>query len=203
VIIEPYLYFEVDNKPYKIAKDAYRNEEIFAMGTIEYDNEPDELEAVERDGNSLGARAELALIAWNTAVDHPFGVGLNNFALVGGVYAHSNYLEILADTGFLGLLIYYGIYLLVIVKAGKLWLRYKYSSMPKALVLSILALAVMDIANVSYYEKSTWIFLVIVIATTETLRRQIASSLSQNKKHRRRRRRKVVDRRSRAATGST
>jgi ATP-dependent metalloprotease FtsH len=36
VVKEPYLYFEVDEKPYKIAKDAYSNEEIFSLGVVTY-----------------------------------------------------------------------------------------------------------------------------------------------------------------------
>ena len=37
VIKEPYLYFEANNQKYKIAKDAYSNEELFSLGVIEYD----------------------------------------------------------------------------------------------------------------------------------------------------------------------
>ncbi len=36
LIKEPYLYFELDNKHYKIAKDAYTHQEIFDLGRVEY-----------------------------------------------------------------------------------------------------------------------------------------------------------------------
>ena len=36
VIDEPYLYFSIENKNYKILKEAYSNEEIFNLGIIEY-----------------------------------------------------------------------------------------------------------------------------------------------------------------------
>jgi ATP-dependent metalloprotease FtsH len=42
-IKEPYLYFEVKGKNYKIAKDAYSNEEIFSLGRIEYYKNSDKL----------------------------------------------------------------------------------------------------------------------------------------------------------------
>ncbi|CAA6815424.1 MAG: Cell division protein FtsH (EC [uncultured Sulfurovum sp.] len=36
LIKEPYLYFEVDGKNYKIAKEAFSNEELFSLGKIAY-----------------------------------------------------------------------------------------------------------------------------------------------------------------------
>ena len=43
VIKEPYLYFEIDAVKYKIAKDAYTNKEIFALGRVQYDEDSSEL----------------------------------------------------------------------------------------------------------------------------------------------------------------
>jgi len=43
LIKEPYLYFEVDKKGYKIAKDAFSNEEIFAFGKVHYYEDSTEL----------------------------------------------------------------------------------------------------------------------------------------------------------------
>ena len=39
----PYLYFSVEDENYKILKDAYSNEEIFALGLIEYHQDRSEL----------------------------------------------------------------------------------------------------------------------------------------------------------------
>lgn len=36
---EPYLYFKVDNQSYKIAKEAFSRDEIFALGKVEYHGE--------------------------------------------------------------------------------------------------------------------------------------------------------------------
>ena len=58
-------------------------------------------------------REELMKFAINLWINHPiFGVGLNNFSIfqtVGGsgYYAHNNYLEILADLGIIGFMLYY------------------------------------------------------------------------------------------------
>ena len=43
VIKEPYIYFEASDKQYKIAKDAYSNEELFALGKVEYAQESSDL----------------------------------------------------------------------------------------------------------------------------------------------------------------
>lgn len=129
-------------------------------------------EAVERSGQSIADRMGLAKMAWNLANEYPFGVGLDNFAVFSGVYAHSNYLELLATTGFIGMFLYYVIYAFLMTKTLKLWARLKDNGLPKALALGVIVLALMDVANVSYYTKPVWIFLIIIIATTELLRRQ-------------------------------
>jgi ATP-dependent metalloprotease FtsH len=38
-INEPYLYFETDEKQYKIAKEAFSNDEIYALGVVAYHDE--------------------------------------------------------------------------------------------------------------------------------------------------------------------
>ena len=42
-IKEPYLYFKLEENHYKVAKEAYTNEEIFALGRIEYHEDSSEL----------------------------------------------------------------------------------------------------------------------------------------------------------------
>jgi len=39
---EPYLYFKVDDQPYKIAKEAFSSDEIFALGKVQYHGEATE-----------------------------------------------------------------------------------------------------------------------------------------------------------------
>ena len=133
--------------------------------------------AVERSGESLRDRMGLAIAAWETANDAPLGVGLDNFGLIAGVYAHSNYLELLATTGFPGLVLYYLAYLMMTIKAFKLWRRAPGMAQPKALLLGVAVLALMDIQNVSYYFKSVWLYLAILIGATEIFRRQLVASI--------------------------
>ncbi len=152
--------------------------EDFVNLFVKNDNE----DAVERSGSSLEDRMGLALMAWNIANQHPFGVGLDNFSVFSGVYAHSNYLELLATTGFIGLVLYYLSYGIITLKSLKMWTHIQRNGLPKALALGIFTLALMDIANVSYYVKPVWIFLVIIIGTAEVLRRQASQLMGRKRR---------------------
>ncbi len=135
---------------------------------------------VERSGESLDARLGLAKMAWQTAQNYPFGVGLDNFSEFSGVYAHSNYLELLATTGFPGLIIYYLCYFFIVFKAMQIWLRFPHMATPKAIILGVAVLGLMDIQNVSYYVKTVWLFLAILIATLEILHRKTIVAANQH-----------------------
>ncbi len=111
---------------------------------------------------SIEDRVDLA----NTAIDvwqsNPLGVGLDNFRLYVGTYAHSNFLEVLVSTGLLGVILYYSPLLFfcgrqIALGRGKLgssWLLY--SSFIGLMIM------VMDLFNVSYYSKTFWVFVGIV-----------------------------------------
>ncbi|MCB1755982.1 MAG: O-antigen ligase family protein [Gammaproteobacteria bacterium] len=160
------------------SKIEMRMADFFDLFTKDEDEE-----MIERSGDSIGNRLGLAKMAWDIVNEYPFGVGLDNFKIFSGVYAHSNYLELLADTGFIGTFLYYLIYVLLVLKLLKLWSRIKGSNLPKALILGVFILSVMDIANVSYYTKPVWIFLIIIIATAELFQRQ-AVLIKQRQNHR-------------------
>ncbi len=123
-------------------------------------------------GDSLGDRMDLGVIAWETFNQHPFGVGLDNFSEIAGVHAHSNYLELLASTGFIGVFLYYIFYFLILLRATKMWLKFPRFKVPKAVIVGMLVLAVTDIQNVSYYVKTVWVYLALLISTLEIFRRQ-------------------------------
>lgn len=122
---------------------------------------------------SVSTRAQLAVWAWETAVEYPFGVGLDNFAAhyeFGG-YAHSNYFEILATTGFVGLALFLTIYGRMLHQAGAFCTEHSpRGMMSKAIVMGILAQVVMDIANVSYFSKPYWLCMSLLIVATYFLR---------------------------------
>lgn len=58
-------------------------------------------------------RANLYIMSWKTFLQHPFGVGLDNFRYVNSIGrgAHSNIFELLASLGFIGVMLFYAIYI--------------------------------------------------------------------------------------------
>jgi O-antigen ligase len=120
-------------------------------------------EKVDTKEQSLEERKDLMNTAWEVWLDHPMGIGLDNYRVVSGVYAHSNYFELLASVGIIGLLIYYLSYFLFF---KRLWQRSVIFDMPalkKILMAGIAVMAVMDVSNVSYYSKSLWLLLSILM----------------------------------------
>jgi O-antigen ligase len=121
--------------------------------------------------NSIFKRAEFARGAIDAAISNPLGLGLDNFRSYFGTYAHSNYLEILATTGFVGLLLFLFVYAHLLIRAHKLGAtRDDNRLVIRIYVVCIVALMAMDVSTVTYYSKSFWLFVAIALASTEVYR---------------------------------
>ncbi|MCD7883279.1 MAG: O-antigen ligase family protein [Lachnospiraceae bacterium] len=102
---------------------------------------------------SYSERSLLASLAWKCFKEHPIiGYAIGQFRIYsvhhGGpeLYAHCNWLEILADLGIIGFAIYYGTQFIILVRA------YKKQSIVCCFVFAfILANMFSDIFQVSYY----------------------------------------------------
>ena len=126
---------------------------------------------------SMAGRIMMYEVALNTSLENPvFGIGLNNFREVRpvqafaskiGSYSHSNYLELLVSTGFLGMVFYVSIYGAIICKLYRLRSAVLHRELvgDYAIALSLVMMYVMfDFAMVSYAEKLSWFILTGVIA---------------------------------------
>lgn len=147
---------------------AARYENLLAIITSSGDvNEADN--SVE---SSITQRLQYAKTAWDAAVSAaPFGLGLNNFKVKYGGYAHSNYMEILATTGFLGLFIFMGIYVCMYMSAFRM--RGKHHDNPfliRVFMVSVATFMIMEIGTVTYYFKPFWLFVAIAIGSIEVAR---------------------------------
>lgn len=139
--------------------------------------------AFESGDKSLAGKSELGRLelyekGFEVALNNPvFGVGLDNLrnvksGILGGnvgTYSHSNYIEIMTSTGFVGFLLYFSIYItsfrnynLVRRFTSKLNDKEK-SEYHIALVLFI-CFVIYDFAMVSYYEKLSWLIFSFVIS---------------------------------------
>lgn len=113
-------------------------------------------------------RLELIKAGWRMFQDHPIiGVGLNqyrhyvvNFGGPRNTYAHNNYIEVLASTGLLGFVLYYGVVFATCWKAY----RQRHVSDSHLLILAFLCmLLVGDLFRVSYYQRIETTLLALAI----------------------------------------
>ena len=98
------------------------------------------------------------------------GNGLNCFTLLTWTYSHNNYVELLFSVGVLGTVAYYLMYVSVAVRAIRQYSRRRSNASILAITLIVVCL-LMDIAMVSYYERSAILFLIL------------CNTLSKEKKH--------------------
>lgn len=133
--------------------------------------------------NSIIGRVELYLRGIDAALDNPaFGVGLDNFQTISGsgagftlgTYAHSNYVEILATTGFLGFFLYFSMYISWIREIARR-IQLLFTSGDFYIVLRAAALVgvllLLDLTSVSYYQKFHWLIFAGLMADFMLLRR--------------------------------
>ena len=94
-----------------------------------------------------------------------------------GYYLHNNFAEILAGGGLTGFLIYYSIYVYIFA----CFIRFRRCATQETLACATLLvmLLVVDYANVTYYSKETYFYLMIGVLEAEKLRNQYQKSLPQ------------------------
>ncbi len=135
--------------------------------------------SAESSGESIDERLELLTTGADLLIEsNLLGVGLDNFATHVGVFAHSNVMEISVNTGVVGFLLYYGIYLMIAWRAFQLTSQSNGHAVPRAVLVSLIAYSVMDITHVSYYAKSSWLFLAMITACLEVFARDLTKHRS-------------------------
>jgi len=122
--------------------------------------------AKETTGHSLKGRKWMMEFALELVYKYPFGVGLDNFSIHSptGGFAHSNYFEILADTGIFGFLLFYACYLILFVRVFRLSSVVATVVEKRMLLCFPLVLMLLDVAMVNYYSKALWISFSIIVA---------------------------------------
>lgn len=109
--------------------------------------------------------------AWEIFFDNPIiGVGANNYSAVlqsinydHAVYAHNNFLEILADGGLIGFFIYYSFYAYNLFIALSRYKRNKYSDETILVLVFIIALLIMEYGQITYMNPSAQLIFMSVI----------------------------------------
>ncbi len=109
---------------------------------------------------SAQARDLMIQIGLEQFVENPIlGIGLDNSYYLVGTYLHNNYVELLACTGLVGFCFYYSMYAYILYKM--LIYKNRWNPMSQLIVLMIVIMLFMDIGAVSYFSKTTYIYLMI------------------------------------------
>lgn len=120
-------------------------------------------------GNSTGdgsmiTRQNMIEYAKNIFIEHPWiGIGLNNFkyATYFNTYAHSNYYELAACLGVVGLAVYYLPLIIYLIKAMKMWIaNIAESIIPFSIFAAFL---VGDFGSVTYFNPIPHVFIGLAI----------------------------------------
>lgn len=113
---------------------------------------------------------------------HPYtGIGIANSGIITknnlgwSTYLHNNYVELLATVGIFGTILYYAIYVYLIVELYKLAFRENDDTAVLMLSLMVSNL-VMDYGAVSYYSKTTYIYLAMAAATISVGKRRMVKN---------------------------
>jgi len=127
---------------------------------------------------SLSGRTNLYMRGIGLALKNPFfGVGLDQFRFYDNrlyltdsenTYSHSNVIEVLADTGFVGFTIYYTAYLLIGLRLFSVWRRCRFGEAVRYIHLSIAIgsiLLLYDLFSVTYYAKEYWLGLTLIFSS--------------------------------------
>ncbi|MEE9572451.1 MAG: O-antigen ligase family protein [Candidatus Neomarinimicrobiota bacterium] len=165
---------------FKTSEYSYRFQALAAFIKLNFTSSNDLMTRI--IDYSAYERKQLIRYAIQVWFDNPvFGVGLDNFKVIlkqynplgPRLYAHNNYLELLATIGTIGAIIYYSIYASIILRLFHLQKILKTSSIELKMIhlfLTILfSLMVLELFTVTYYTKFTWIFLLIIVGYADRI----------------------------------
>ena len=124
-------------------------------------------ESSDSSTNTRDRFIEMGLLYW--AGSPIWGNGLDSFGVLWGddtTYSHNNYVELLCSVGLVGCLTYYFLYVIPFFKSIRIYVK---MHKPKALfaLCILLSCLVTDYALVSYYERVTYIELLLIYVLLE------------------------------------
>lgn len=127
---------------------------------------------------SIYQRMEFYTQGFQLALKYPlFGVGHDQFRYYDsslrqgsdrGFYSHSNIIEVLANTGFLGFIIYHSAYLLIIIRILSIWKKNNSALVKNTIYFSLMIgmlIITYDFFAVRYYSKDYWIALALICSS--------------------------------------
>ncbi len=125
----------------------------------------------DREGSSVYLRERMVSVGLRLWAEQPFaGQGAGQFTSLSGfqMYAHNNYVELLANNGIIGLVLYYTVPAAMLFVVLRPRARALFSRETRVkVVIAVLAVLVLDVATVTVRSKGYWVFLVGLAAALE------------------------------------
>lgn len=150
---------------------------MFDFIKLRFEHLVNQLEGSGHTDRSVRYRAWLNVFGWEMFTANPIlGVGIDCVRIpvrqfIGiDYYLHNNYLELLADGGIIGFIIYYSIYLMFIWKFWK-FRECRDAEYDICVVILIIQLMV-QFAYVAYYGRETYFYSMLFFLETEILSRR-------------------------------
>ena len=138
--------------------DVAQIEKVYSLIESRFAGMIDTLNGQSGDASTV-ERAHYLHEGFNIFAENPmFGVGLNNFRVFLGGYAHNNYLELLVGVGIIGTALFYTIYVLTIRNIYKM----PNIKIKKYFYVMVFILLALDVATVTYFTKPL-LFLLLYI----------------------------------------
>lgn len=150
---------------------------MFDFVKLRIENLVNQLTGSGHTDRSVRYRALLDVLGWQIFTDNPFlGVGMDCARIpvkqMTGIdyYLHNNYLEILADGGVVGFILYFSFYVIIIYR---LWKYRKYRNAEYDICFAIMIIQLMvQFAYVAYYGRETYFYNMLFFLETEILSRR-------------------------------
>lgn len=116
------------------------------------------------DGDaSTNERVALAKGGAQLFSEYPIlGVGLNNFRVFFGKYAHNNFIEVAVNTGIIGFFLFYAIYFHLLKNVFQV----RDKILRRLLISAIIIILINDFSTVSYYDKLVIMFLLYIYSVS-------------------------------------
>ena len=125
---------------------------------------------------SLSSRDDYTQLGWKYVGKRLWsGYGLDCFRLLKGAYgtySHNNYLELMFGCGLIGTVLYYVGYVYVLFGHLKLYFIHKLNDVKPYIVIMVVQMF-LEYANVTYFERTSIIFVVISLGALQLLKSKI------------------------------
>lgn len=103
-------------------------------------------------------RRDLLIQSWKMFMDRPWGSGFGCVQATLGVYAHNNYMEVLASLGLIGFILYYGVYVWGLCKSY----LYRRDNSCQFCFYTLVGIMILEIGQITCYYPMIYVFVPLI-----------------------------------------